>query len=140
MNASKVFSRIDWVRIVGTSPDGVITEQLSGVKAFGFKFYTTNRFRHWKSLDGDYTILNFLQTESGSTMRNCAGAWSIADRSSPGAPLCYLHYSLAFDALDRFPGQEAVMRDFGQADVLRVLGELGAAAKKAGATTAPPSP
>lgn len=130
VGASKVFSRIGWVKIIDKLDNGAITEQFSGVKAFGFKFYTTNRFHQWTSDTNDYTVMHFLQIASGGTMRNCSGYWAVADRSTPGEPLCYLDYSLSFEALDQFPGQEAVMRGFGEADVLRALKELGQAATK----------
>lgn len=131
VGASKVFSRIDWVKIIEKLDNGAITEQFSGVKAFGFKFYTTNRFHMWTSGKGDYTVMHFLQVASGGTLRDCSGYWAVVDRSTADAPLCYLHYSLSFEARDQFPGQEAVMRSFGEADVLRALNELGNAAEKA---------
>ena len=132
VGASKIFSRIGWVKIIGKAENGTITEQFSGVKAFGFKFYTTNRFRQWTSGEADYTVMHFLQIASGGTMRNCSGYWAVADRSTADRPMCYMDYSLSFEALDQFPGQEAVMRSFGEADVLRALEELGQAAKKNG--------
>ena len=131
-NAAKVFSRIDWVKIVDRLPNGVITEQFSGIKALGVKFYTKNRFHQWTSREAGYVNMNFYQIESGGTMRNCIGAWSVVDRSKPGEPLCYLHYDLSFDTLAQFPGQEAAMRGLGEADVLRVLKELGTAARERG--------
>ncbi|HUX40228.1 MAG TPA: hypothetical protein VMV83_03585 [Rectinemataceae bacterium] len=132
VGASKIFSRIGWVKIIDKVENGTITEQFSGVKAFGFKFYTTNRFRQWTSGENDYTVMHFLQVASGGTMRNCSGYWAVADRSTPDKPMCYLDYSLSFEALDQFPGQESVMRGFGEADVLLALKELGQAAEKTG--------
>ena len=132
VGASKIFSRIGWVKILDRQDNGTITEQYSGVKAFGFKFYTTNRFRMWTSGVGDYTVMHFLQVESGGTMRNCSGYWAVVDRSTADEPLCYIHYGLSFEALDQFPGQEAVMQGFGEEDVLRALKELGQTAEKQG--------
>lgn len=126
--APKVFSRIGWVKILDRYPDGALTEQYSGVLAFGFKFYTTNRFHQWTSREGPYINLHFEQVTSGGTMRGCDGAWSLVDRSGSEGPLSFLHYAIAFETLAQFPGQEAVMRNFGESDILRVLKELGEAA------------
>lgn len=128
--ASRIFSRIGWAKIVDTLPDGTIVEQYSGVKVFGIEFYTLSRFREWTSRDSDYAIVNFVQIGSDGSMRNCDGSWSIADRSQDGKSLSYLRYEISFETLAKYPGQELAMRNFGQADIIRVLNELGAAAKK----------
>ena len=129
VGAPKIFSRIDWVRIVDRLPDGAITEQSSGIKAFGLKFYPVTRFHQWTSRDADYINMNFIQVASGGTLKNCYGAYSVADRSTADSPLCYFHYSISFEARLEFPGQEAIMRNFGAADIERVVTELGEAAK-----------
>jgi len=127
---SGVFTRIDWAKVVSRREGWVITEQRSGVKAFGIEFYTNLFFRNRsdRSNPGKVRVI-FEQEGEAKTLINSQGYWDIEDRSSPAGPLSHLHYRIAFDTLAQYPGQETIMRNFGPGDIERTIKELGLAAE-----------
>jgi hypothetical protein len=130
-NAPKVFSRIETVRVLSRSPTSAVTEQRTAFRLFGFAFISNLIFNNVlvrRGTSGARVSFELIETD-GSCL-STVGSWDLEDRSDLSGSATYARFSLESYVEPRFPGQAAIMRGFGAADMRRTMRELGLATKR----------
>jgi hypothetical protein len=129
----RVFSRIEAVRVRSDADGAAVTEQKSAVRVLGLAFVSNLVFSNRVSRDGpgDATV-SFEMIETDGSCLSAKGCWTFEDDPGPDGGATLARYSIESCVAPRFPGQEAVMRIFGAAEIGRLMRELGAAVARKG--------
>jgi hypothetical protein len=124
----KVFSRIESVRLRSDTGTAAVTEQRLVVRVLGLAFVSDLVYGNALTRRGEKeATVGFAMIESDGSCLSTSGAWDMEDRSLPSVPSTYVRYSFETIIEPRFPGQAAIMRGFGAADVKSAMRELGLA-------------
>ena len=126
--APKIFSRIESVRVLSDTGTVAVTDQRTAVRVLGLAFISNLVFRSTLTRrNPDSTTLSYETIKTDGSCLSAAGAWYLEEKSASSGPSTYARYSLESYVEPRFPGQAAIMRGFGAADVKKVMRELGQA-------------
>lgn len=132
-DSPKVFSRVESVRLRSGDERSSVTEQRTAIRVLGLSFISELVFKNSFERPGPKeTIIDFGTIETDGSCLSSKGSWVLEDWSDSSGPVTYVKYSVDGYVALRFPGQAAIMRSFGPADVKRVMRELGEAISKKG--------
>jgi hypothetical protein len=127
-SSPKVFSRIESIRLRSDTGSAAVTEQRTVVRVLGLAFASDLVFSTALTRQGPAAAtVGFEMIETDGSCLSSRGSWAMEDRSVPGFPSTYVRYTVETDIEPRFPGQAAIMRGFGAADVKAAMRELGQA-------------
>lgn len=129
--APRVFSRIEAVRVRSITDGYAVTEQRSAVRVLGFAFISNLVLSNKLTRTGPQsaTLDSEIIGSDGSCLSGSAN-WSFEEYQGPQGKRTRARYSFDSYVEPRFPAQAQIMRAFGEADIGRIMRELGAAAAK----------
>ncbi len=126
--STKVFSRIEAVRVRSDDGARAVTEQRTGVRVLGLAFISNLVFLNTLTRPGpSAAVLSFETIETDDSCLSTKGAWYLEERSDASGPVTVARYVLDSYVEPRFPGQAVIMRSFGAGDIKMLMRELGAA-------------
>ena len=130
-NYPKVFSRISAVRLRSKARGVTVMDQRNLVAVMGLRYETNLVFRsEFLSRGPGRMAETFAMTESDGSTRASEGSWELEEVRLDSGPAVYLRYYCLILVEPRFPMQLQIMQNFGKADFVKTVEELGAAMKK----------
>lgn len=123
--AARIYSRVEAARVLERSEVVVVGEQVAGVRMLGFEFLSRASFRNvLERPAANAARVSWSLIESDGSIGRSEGWWYFAELRGEPEPLTYVAYYADSEILRLFPGQAGVMRAFGSADFVRLLGEF----------------
>lgn len=127
----EVFSRIASVRLRSKAKGVTVMDQRNLVAIMGLRYETNLVFRSEFLPRGPGRMAEtFTMTESDGSTRTSEGSWEIEEVRLDSGPAVYLRYYCLIMVEPRFPMQLQIMRNFGKADFVKTVEELGLAMRK----------
>ena len=127
----KVFSRIVAVKLRSKEKGVAVMDQRNLVSAMGLRYETNLVFRCEFLPKGPGRMAEtFAMTESDGSTRVSEGSWEFEEVRLDSGPAVYLRYYCLILVEPRFPMQLQIMQNFGKADFVKTVEELGAAMRK----------
>lgn len=125
---SKVFSRVESVKVRSRGPDYAITEQKNAIKILGLSYEATIIFQtRLYRLSSRTAESHFVMVDSDGSTRSVEGGWRLEAVEVGGRSAYYVENYCTMLVAPRFPLQLQIMKSFGKSDYERTMRELGAA-------------
>jgi hypothetical protein len=118
------FKRIESVRMISDNGSTAIYEQRTGVHLMGLSYVSNIVFKETLAKSKKQTVLKFESIKVDDTTLSNKGSWTLEDRTDSSGCLTYARYTLETYVAARYPAQEALMREFGQADIYAIMQQL----------------
>lgn len=123
--SARIYSRVEWSRVLRRSDYEVVGEQVAGVRVMGFEYLSRASFLNELERPApNVARVSWSLLDSDGSMRRSVGWWYFAEIRSGPDPVTYVEYFTDGEILGLFPGQLALMRAFGPGDLERMLGEF----------------
>jgi hypothetical protein len=127
-SAPKVFSRIEAVRIRSDTGACAVIEQRTGIRILGLSYLSNLTFRETLSRTGPRSAtLGFESIEVDDTTLSSRGSWTLEEAGDASGSVTCVRYEAETCVAPAFPGQEWIMRRFGERDFRKVMLEVGEA-------------
>ncbi len=128
-SSPRVFKRIESVKV--RSDDGriAVTEQKSAIRALGLSVESSLVFENELIRNGDGSAAFMFRTiEVDEATRSVTGSWYLEEFADAEGVATRVRYSVQSNVESTFPGQEWIMRSFGEGDIEDMVRELASAA------------
>jgi hypothetical protein len=130
-SAPKTFSRIEAVKVRSNTGTEAVIEQRTGIRVLGFAYLSNLVFRESMSrADPLAARIGFESIVVDGTTLSARGSWTLEGFDDASGGSTYVRYEMESLVAPAFPAQAQIMRRFGEADLRKVLRELGAAAAR----------
>jgi len=123
--SARIYSRVEWSRVLERSDFAVVGEQVAGVRVMGAEFLSRASFlNRLESPAPTVARVSWSLIDSDGSLRSGAGWWYFEEISGEPDPVTYVAYFTESEILRLFPGQAGIMRAFGSGDLERMLREF----------------
>ena len=126
--SSKVFSRIEAVRVRSNDGTQAVTEQRTAVRMLGAAYVSNLVYLDTIARRADGTAeVGFEMIETDGSCRSAKGGWDLREFADGAGKATFVRYWIESDVAPMVPAQAFIMRSFGAADVRKTARELCAA-------------